>query len=83
MFHKKDSPQCQGHTQAESEGIEKDIPCTWKLKQVQLYFCETKQTNMRQRKPPCNDKGVNPTRRCNNYDYISIPKRKPKYIKQI
>ena len=33
MLSTRDPPQTKGHIQTESEGMEKDIPCKWKLKQ--------------------------------------------------
>ena len=34
MLFTKDSLQIKGHIQTESERMEKDIPCKWKLKKV-------------------------------------------------
>ena len=33
QVHPRDPLQTQGHIQTESEGMEKDIPCKWKLKE--------------------------------------------------
>ena len=33
MVSTRDPLQTKGHIQTESEGIEKDIPCTWKSKE--------------------------------------------------
>ena len=37
MLSKRGLPQTQGHIQTESEGLEKDISCKWKIKQKQQY----------------------------------------------
>ena len=34
MLFTRDSLQIEGHIQTESERMEKDIPCKWKLKKV-------------------------------------------------
>ena len=33
MLSTREPPQTLGHTQTESEGMEKDIPCKWKSKE--------------------------------------------------
>jgi len=40
MLSTRDPPQTNGHTQTESEGLEKDISCKWRPK-------ETRRSNTR------------------------------------
>ena len=57
--------EIQGHTQAKSEGIEKDFPCKWKPKEsCESYTCirqnglSNRDCNNRQGRPLYNDKMI-------------------------
>ena len=64
MLPPRDSLQKKRHTQSESEGVEKDIPCKWKCGVAILI---SDKIDIKKR---LNDKRVNPERRYNIYKYI-------------
>ena len=89
MLPTRDSPQIKRNTQTESKGMEKGIPCKWKLKESQssnTYMRQNRLQNKdcykRQRRTLHNEQGINP-RRYNNCKYIAPNIEALKYIRQI
>ena len=48
MLPTRDILQMKGHKKTESKGIEKDIPCKWKLKESQDTFIYINKMTLRQ-----------------------------------
>ena len=68
MLFIKDPPQDKRFTQAESKGIEENIPCKCKRKRAGVAILRSDKIDfktkaiMRQRRSLCNAKGINPKR---------------------
>ena len=74
-----------GRTESEREGMEKGIPCKWKLKTGVAILISDKidfktKSVIRQRWVLYN-KGINPTGGCNIYEYLYTNMRALKYVK--
>ena len=90
MLSTRDPLQTEGHIQTENEGMEKDIPCKWKSKEIWSNNSHIRQNRVkkkeyykRQRRTLHNDQGINPRRRYNNCKYFAPKIGAAQYIRKM